>query len=54
MDIIISLSSSDLGRIKDVLGITRYDDIHTSIIDAFGNMLDKEESKIVNSEKNTH
>lgn len=43
MEIKISLSTSDLERIKDTLGITDYDDIHTAIVEAFDYMLKKEE-----------
>lgn len=43
MEIKISLSTSDLERIKDVLGFTNYDDIHTAIVEAFDYMLEKEE-----------
>ena len=43
MEITISLSTSDLERIEDVLGITSYDDIHTAIVEAFECMLEKEE-----------
>ena len=32
MEIKINLSTSDLERIKDVLGISNYDDIHTAIV----------------------
>ena len=46
MEIKIWLSDSDLERIKDVLGITSYDDIHKSIIDAYDYMLDKEEHEL--------
>ena len=46
MEVKISLSESDLERIKDVLGITSYDDIHTSIVDAYNYMLDKEENEL--------
>ena len=46
MEIKISLSSSDLERINDVLGITNYDDIHTAIVDAFNYMLDKEDKEL--------
>lgn len=43
MEIKISLSTSDLERIKDILGITDYDDIHTAIVEAFDYMLENEE-----------
>lgn len=43
MEITINLSTSDLERIEDVLGITSYDDIHTAIVEAFEYMLEKEE-----------
>lgn len=39
MKITISLSRSDLERISNVLGITDYDDIHESIVKAYGDML---------------
>lgn len=45
MEIKISLSSSDLERIKDVLGIENYNDIHTAIVEAFDYMLQKEEKE---------
>lgn len=38
--ITISLSTSDLERIKDTLGTIDYDDIHTAIVDAFAEKLD--------------
>ena len=43
MEIKISLSESDLERLKDVLNITSYDDIHTAFIEAMDIMLEKEE-----------
>ena len=43
MDITISLSASDLERIKKVLGIADYNDIHESIVKAYGDLLDKAE-----------
>ena len=43
MEIKISLAQSDLKRIKDILNITSYDDIHTSIVETYGNMLDVRE-----------
>lgn len=43
MEIKISLSESDLERIKDALNITTYDDIHTAFVDAMDVMLEKEE-----------
>lgn len=43
MKIEISLSNTDLQRIKDVLGIESYDDIHTAFIEAIDIMLDKED-----------
>lgn len=43
MEITISLSVSDLERIKNTLGITEYDDIHEAIIDAFNLELDESE-----------
>lgn len=43
MIITISLSESDLKRICDVLGLTEYNDIHESIVKAYGDMLDKAE-----------
>ena len=46
MEIKISLSESDLERIKDALGITDYNDIHTAIVEAFDIMLEKEEKAI--------
>ena len=41
MEITITLSTSDLERIKDVLGITDYNDIHESIVKTYGDMLDE-------------
>lgn len=46
MEITISLSSSDLERIEEVLGIRDYDSIHTAIVEAFNIMLEKEEKFI--------
>ena len=43
MIITISLSESDLQRISDVLGLTEYNDIHESIVKAYGDMLDAKE-----------
>ena len=43
MIITISLSKTDLERIKNVLGIELYDDIHNAFIDALNTELDKEE-----------
>lgn len=43
MEIKISLSDSDLQRIKDVLGIYTYDDIHKAFIDAMDHLLSNEE-----------
>lgn len=43
MEITISLSTTDLERVKDVLGITQYDDIHTAIVDAFSSTLEQKE-----------
>lgn len=39
----ISLSPSDKERIKDVLGISSYEEIHASIVKAYNDMLDKNE-----------
>lgn len=44
MEIKIDLSTSDLERIKNALGITSYDDIHTAIIEALDHVLEREES----------
>lgn len=44
MEMKISLSISDLERIKDTFGITEYDDIHTAIVEAFSDRLDKIEN----------
>lgn len=44
MEIKITLSTSDLERIKDTLGITDYDDIHTAMVQAFDQMLEKKEN----------
>ena len=43
MNVKISLSESDLERIRKVLGITEYGDIHESIVKAYGDMLDEKE-----------
>lgn len=43
MEIKISLSVSDLERIKETLGIVNYDDIHTAIVEAFDCMLREKE-----------
>lgn len=43
MIITINLSESDLQRICDVLGLTEYNDIHESIVKAYGDMLDAKE-----------
>lgn len=43
MIITINLSNTDLERIKNVLGIESYDDIHTAFVDAFNTELDKKE-----------
>ena len=43
MEIKIDLSSSDLERIKDALGITEYDDIHAAMVEAFDHMLERKE-----------
>lgn len=43
MIITISLSTSDLARIEKVMGITSYNDIHESIVKAYGEMLDAAE-----------
>lgn len=43
MIITISLSKTDLERIKNVLGIELYDDIHNAFIDALNTELDKKE-----------
>lgn len=45
MEIKISLSTSDLERIKDTLGITNYDDIHTAIVKAFDYILEQKEKE---------
>ena len=39
----ISLSESDLQRIKDALGVDTYDDIHKAFIDAMDHLLSNEE-----------
>lgn len=46
MNVKISLSESDLARIQTVLGIKEYDDIHESIVKAYGDMLDEKEGII--------
>ncbi len=43
MVISISLSESDLQRIKDALGIDTYDDIHKAFVDAMDHLLSNEE-----------
>ena len=43
MEIKISLSDSDLQRIKDVLGIEDYEDIHKAFVDAMDHLLSNEE-----------
>ena len=43
MIITISLSKTDLERIKNVLGIESYDDIHNAFVDAFNTELDRKE-----------
>lgn len=45
MEIKISLSDTDLERIRDVLGIEEYEDIHKAFIDAIDQLLTKEENK---------
>lgn len=43
MNITISLSKTDLERIKNVLGIESYDDIHNAFVDALNTELDRKE-----------
>lgn len=43
MEIKINLSETDLERIKDTLGISSYDDIHTAFVEAMDIMLENEE-----------
>lgn len=43
MTITISLSNTDLERIKSVLCIESYDDIHNAFVDAFNTELDRKE-----------
>lgn len=43
MTITISLSKTDLERIKNVLNIESYDDIHNMFVDAFNTELDRKE-----------
>ena len=50
MNITISLSSGDLERIRNALGISGYNDIHTAIVEAFDNKLAAEEEKKQHSE----
>lgn len=50
MTITISLSKTDLGRIKNVLGIESYDDIHNAFVDALNTELDRKESINVTEE----
>ena len=47
MNISISLSESDLECIKNVLGITDYNGIHTSIIETYAKYLDKVENFVI-------
>ena len=51
MTITISLSKTDLERIKNVLGVESYDDIHTAFVDAFNAELDRKESHNVTEEQ---
>lgn len=44
MTITISLSKTDLERIKNVLDIESYDDIHNAFVDALNTELDRKES----------
>lgn len=50
MTITINLSNTDLERIKNVLGIELYDDIHTAFVDSFNAELDRKESPDVTEE----
>lgn len=50
MTITISLSKTDLERIKNVLGIELYDDIHTAFVDVFNTELDRKEFPNVTEE----
>ena len=43
MTITISLSKTDLERVKNVLNIESYDDIHNAFVDVFNTELDKKE-----------
>ena len=43
MTITISLSKTDLERIKNVLGIESYDDIHNAFVNVFNTELDRKE-----------
>ncbi|GEM_PF-6174721 len=43
MTITISLSNTDLERIKNVLGIESEDDIHSAFVDALNSELDEKE-----------
>lgn len=47
----ISLSPSDRKRIKDVLGISSYDEIQVSIVEAYSDMLDKIEKIVAKPRK---
>lgn len=51
MTITISLSKTDLERIKNVLGIESYDDIHTAFVNAFNTELDRKEFSDVTEEQ---
>lgn len=51
MTITISLSKTDLERIKNVLGVESYDDIHNAFIDAFNTELDRKELSDVTEEQ---
>lgn len=46
MLICISLTPSDRKRIKDVLGISSYEEIQASIVEAYNDMLDKNEKLV--------
>lgn len=50
MTITISLSKTDLERIKNVLSIESYDDIHNAFVDALNTELDRKEFSDVTEE----
>lgn len=51
MTITISLSNTDLERIKNVLGIESEDDIHSAFVDALNSELDEKEFRNATEEQ---